>query len=112
MAALWGQDIDYGTDRWPANTGRKLTDEEMDCLTVPDYRSHWIYEDLLRQMEIIKGQWGIVQGELNLQGVLNTAFRLRGEDLFADRRRRRATRAMVCLLFPSKLAGEIKFPTC
>ena len=84
MAALFGQKIEYGEDRWPDNTGRKLDDREALALAVPEIRNHWIYEDLLRQIGVIEREWGAAEGELNLQGVLNTAFRLRGESLFID----------------------------
>ena len=85
-AALFGQDIRYGTAAWPDNTGRKLDDDEVLSLRVPDFTHHPLYDDLLKQMDIIRSEWGVVRGELNLQGVLNTAFRLRGEDIFADMR--------------------------
>src|SRR5689334_1617987 len=35
-------------------------------------------------MDLIERQWGAISGALNFQGVLNLAFRLRGEDLFTD----------------------------
>ncbi len=84
MAALFGQRVEYGADRWPDNKGRTLTDEETDALEVADILDHPFYLDLVRQMEIIKREWGVVEGELNLQGILNTAFRIRGQDVFAD----------------------------
>ena len=86
IAALFGQNIRYRADGWPDNIGKKLNDEEVLSISVPDFRNHRLYGDMLRQIEIIQNEWGVVEGELNLQGVLNTAFRLRGEDVFADMR--------------------------
>jgi hypothetical protein len=38
----------------------------------------------MRQMDLIEREWGLVWGYPNWQGVLNTAFNLRGVDLFVD----------------------------
>jgi hypothetical protein len=84
MAALFGQDIEYDAKTWPNNRGRPLTDSQADALVAPDFRKAPIFEDLMRQMDLIALEWGLVTGELNFQGVLNTAFRLRGEELFVD----------------------------
>ena len=35
-------------------------------------------------MDQIEHEWGIIEGELNFQSVMNTAFRLRGTNLFLD----------------------------
>jgi hypothetical protein len=43
-----------------------------------------VYNDLMRQMDVIEQDWQVVEGELNYQGILNTAFRLRGEKIFTD----------------------------
>jgi hypothetical protein len=53
-------------------------------LRVPDLENHPLVADLLRQIELLEREWGEVDGELDYQGVLNTAFRLRGEQLFVD----------------------------
>ena len=84
MGALFGLGIEYRADTWPDQRCRLLTDEEADALEVPAFRNAQVFEDLMRQMDTIAREWGQVTGELNFQGVLNTAFRLRGEELFAD----------------------------
>ncbi len=84
MAALFGQGIAHSRKAWPENIRRYLTDEEAEALQVPEVDSSPVMEDLRRQMDIIEREWGSVDGELNLQGVLNTAFRLRGESIFTD----------------------------
>lgn len=84
MAAFFGQDIRYFPNNWPANHGATLDDNAADNLEPPDFRSHPIYADLMRQMALIEREWGRVEGEINYQGVLNTAFRLRGEQIFID----------------------------
>jgi hypothetical protein len=84
MAALFGQDAVHSRDAWPENSRRYLSDEEAERLEVPDFRSGPVFADLMRQADILEREWGSVEGELNPQGVLNTAFRLRGESIFVD----------------------------
>jgi hypothetical protein len=84
MAALFGQDILYRRDAWPVNHGALLSAAEADALRVPDFRAHPLYLNLMEQMDLIEREWGPIEGELNYQGVLNTAFRLRGDAIFTD----------------------------
>lgn len=84
VAALFGQTIRHSRDAWPANEGVPLSDAEAEALRVPDFRSHPLYADLVEQMDVIEREWGAIEGDLNYQGVLNTAFRLRGEAIFMD----------------------------
>jgi len=83
-AALFGQEILYAAEGWPENRKTPLSDEAADRLRVPDLAGHPLVADLLRQIQLIEREWGAADGELNYQGVLNTAFRLRGEQLFVD----------------------------
>lgn len=83
-AALFGQAIEYGPDVWPLNHGQPLSDEQVDALQPPDVANHPLVVQLLEQMDVIERAWGVIEGELNHQGVLNTAFRLRGERIFMD----------------------------
>ena len=84
VAALFGQDIAYARDAWPENRRSLLDDAAADALQAPDFASGPLFADLMRQMDEIEREWGAVDGELNYQGVLNTAFRLRGEAIFMD----------------------------
>ncbi len=84
LAAFFGQEIMYDRHTWPVNAPAHLDDAAADRLEMPDFRSHPAYENLFRQMDEIARDWGFVEGELNFQGVLNTAFRLRGEQIFLD----------------------------
>lgn len=84
MGALFGLPVRYFADNWPANDGEPLSDEQADRLTVPEIERAPAFEDLLRQMDHIEHRWGAIRGELNFQGVLNIAFRLRGAAIFTD----------------------------
>jgi hypothetical protein len=83
-AAFFGQPILYNPKGWPINESRVLTESEVEELDVPDFRAHPAYENLMLQMDQIEKEWGVIEGELNFQSVMNTAFRLRGADLFLD----------------------------
>jgi hypothetical protein len=83
-AALFGQDILFSSEGWPENRKAPMSDQAASRLRVPDLAGHPVVADLLRQIEVCEREWGEVDGELNYQGVLNTAFRLRGEQLFVD----------------------------
>jgi hypothetical protein len=83
-AAFFGQSIVYDPGGWPVNTGQPLTDGETEELDVPEFRSHPAFENLMLQMDRIEGEWGAIEGELNFQSVMNTAFRLRGANLYLD----------------------------
>jgi hypothetical protein len=84
MASLFGQEIIFRKSDWPDNRGKHLTDEEAESLSVPDFPSHPVFKDIVRQIALIRKKWGRGEGVLNYQGVLNTAFRLRGQDVFLD----------------------------
>jgi hypothetical protein len=84
VAALFGQEILYSRDAWPENRRRLLSDKEADALEAPDLGGALLVEELMHQMDTIEREWGTIGGELNYQGVLNTAFRLRGEQIFTD----------------------------
>lgn len=83
-AAFFGQKILYDPGGWPVNEGRLLTDRETEELEVPDFRAHPSFENLMLQMDQIEREWGAIEGELNFQSVMNTAFRLRGTNLYLD----------------------------
>jgi hypothetical protein len=83
-AAFFGQQILYDPRGWPLNKGELLTDSEVEELEVPDFRSHPAFENLMLQMDQIEREWGVIEGELNFQSVMNTAFRLRGTHLYLD----------------------------
>ena len=84
MGGLFGQHIDFHSSNWPDNRGATLTDREADEFQKPLIAEQPIFEDLMRQMDIIESEWGRIEVDLNFQGVLNTAFRLRGQEIFID----------------------------
>jgi hypothetical protein len=84
VAAVYGQSILYFPDKWPAAHGVPLSDEEAVRLNPPDLNANPFFQGILEQMERIEKLTGTIRGFLNWQGVLNTAFRLRGQQIFID----------------------------
>ena len=81
---IFGRSLKYFPDRWPVPVGEALTDAEVDALVVPDIASNGFFQGLLGQVDEIQQLTGSARGYLNWQGVLNTAFRLRGQEIFID----------------------------
>lgn len=84
VPAVFGQSIRYFADKWPAPHGKPLSDGEADSLSPPDLENNEFFQGILNQLDRIEQLTGTVRGFLNWQGVLNTAFRLRGEKIFID----------------------------
>jgi len=75
----------YAPDRWPTlDSRRHLSVEHIERLTPEGPLNSPLVEELFAQMETIEREWGLVWGYPQWQGVLNTAFNLRGAELFTD----------------------------
>jgi len=84
MDLIFGRSLLYFPDRWPVPTGEPLTNEQVDSLSVPDIEKNEFLNRVLSQVDEIVELTGSAKGYLNWQGVLNTAFRLRGQEIFVD----------------------------
>jgi hypothetical protein len=85
VPGAFGMRLLYAPDRWPTLDYRdRLTLEQIEELEVDRVLQSPIVEDIFRQMDIIEKEWGMIFGYPNWQGVLNTAFNLRGEEIFID----------------------------
>jgi hypothetical protein len=81
----FGIPLIYGADRWPAlDPAYRLSVAQIERLDPKAVLMGPVVEDLLSQMEIIQQEFGPIHGYLNWQGVINTAFNLRGQDVFLD----------------------------
>jgi len=83
---VFGFTLLYEKDRWPEidKNKRKLSVKEVEKINVDNILENSFVEEIFKQMDIIRNQWGKIHGYLNWQGVLNNAFILRGEDIFTD----------------------------
>jgi hypothetical protein len=84
VAAIYGVPIVYAADNWPNCEHKYLSDEEVDRLQPPDLDDNAHFQRLMNQVGWIARTEGIVAGYVNWQGVLNNAYRLRGQPLFMD----------------------------
>ncbi|MEA2062377.1 MAG: uroporphyrinogen decarboxylase family protein [Gemmatimonadota bacterium] len=82
---LFGCSLIYAKDRWPCMDGEyKLSIEDVERLDIDTVLSNPFIDELFGQMDTIESEWGKIHGYLNWQGVLNTAFNLRGQDILMD----------------------------
>lgn len=85
VSGIYGVPIIYRRDDWPwAKPGIFLTDEEAEDLVPPDFDRNPFWQDFMGQVDWIEKNLGRVEGFMNWQGVLNNAFRLRGNKIFSD----------------------------
>ncbi len=84
IASILGTPVHFMENNWPANPPSKMSEDQAAELQVPNLDENPTFCDLMRQMDFIEGKWGKIEGVLNFQGVLNNAFRVRGQDIFVD----------------------------
>ncbi len=85
VARAFGMSLVYAPDRWPTlDPAGRLSVREIERLEADRVLESPAVEDLFLQMDIIEREWGVVFGYPNWQGVLNTAFHLRGPEIFMN----------------------------
>ena len=84
VATIYGIPIVYAEDNWPNCKRSYLSDEEISNLEPPDLERNPSFQELMTQVDWIASNEGRVEGFINFQGVLNNAYRLRGEKIFYD----------------------------
>jgi len=84
VAAMYGVPVVYAPDQWPSSVHQYLTDTQVAALQPPELDSNAFFHALMEQADYIAQENGRVEGYVNWQGVLNNAYRLRGEDVFVD----------------------------
>jgi len=84
VPALFQGSITYFPDKWPQPNAEHLTDTQADNLKVPDFDNNPLWNDIFSQIDKIQKLTGKARGFLNWQGVINIAFRLRGQQIFID----------------------------
>jgi hypothetical protein len=84
VAAVFDIPIVYAENNWPNCKHAYLSDQQVDALETPDLDTNPFFCELMSQVEWIAEHHGRIEGYINFQGVLNNAYRLRGQQLFAD----------------------------
>ncbi len=84
VAGIYGIPCAYQSDNWPWSEHQYISEEEADNLEPPDLDNNRLFAELIDQLDWIARENGRVEGYINWQGVLNNAYRLRGQSLFID----------------------------
>jgi hypothetical protein len=84
VAGFYGIPIVFAENKWPNCEHKYLSDDEVDNLEPPNLNSNPFFQELMSQVDWIAANEGRVDGFINWQGVLNNAYRLRGEKIFYD----------------------------
>ena len=84
VPALLGAEVRFSDGAPPYVVPANLGDDAVRALSVPDLTSTWPMREVLVQAEALRKEFGYVVGDLNTDGVLNSAMHLRGERLFLD----------------------------
>lgn len=84
VAAIFGLPIVYAANNWPNVEDRYLSLEEVAELEKPDLDTNPFFQGLIKQVDRIIEVEGCCKGFINWQGVINTAMRLRGQELLLD----------------------------
>jgi hypothetical protein len=84
MPALFGCEIRFEADAAPTPVPRDLGAEEALAITVPDIATTWPMSQLIADLDSLESQFGWACGDFDLDGVLNTALQIRGQQFFMD----------------------------
>ncbi len=84
IPALFGLEIRFSADAAPWPVPANLSREQVLALEAPDLESTWPMRELLADLEALEAEWGHALGDVDTDGLLNTALQLRGEQLFVD----------------------------
>jgi len=84
IPALLGVEVRFAADQAPWPVARSMSREQAMALTVPDFENMWPMKPLIADMDALEKEYGYLVGDLDLDGVLNTALQLRGEQFFVD----------------------------
>jgi uroporphyrinogen-III decarboxylase len=84
IPALLGARIRFAADAAPQPEPMHLAPEQIDVYEKPCWRNAWPMNRLIRDMDALEGEYGSIGGDLNTDGILNAAYHLCGQQLFAD----------------------------
>ncbi len=84
ISRIFGVGAEYYPDNWPAARHEYLMEAQIRTLEVPDLSSNPVFVQIMEQADLIERHFGRIEGYINWQGVLNNAFRIRGDQIFID----------------------------
>ncbi len=84
VSALLGCKIRFNDDGPPEVLPRAMSDDEVMALDVPDVTNTYPMNKLLPLMDELEAKYGYVEGDVDWNGLLNTALDLRGQNFMMD----------------------------
>ena len=84
VPALFGVEIRFEENQAPWPVPREMTSREILALRVPDLESTWPMSEWIADLNALEWEYGSVAGDFDLDGILNTALHLRGQQLYLD----------------------------
>jgi hypothetical protein len=84
LPAQFGVEIRFEANQapWPVPTA--WTRDQILTRRIPDFRTTWPLCEWIQDMDALEREFGSVVGDFDLDGILNTALHLRGEQLYLD----------------------------
>ncbi len=83
-SAVLGCEIKFSEDGPPQVIPANLTHEQVMNLRVPDLVNTAPMKQQVHMMDVLEGEFGYLEGDVNWGGVQNVALDLRGQQLFLD----------------------------
>jgi uroporphyrinogen-III decarboxylase len=84
IPALLGSRIRFEVNAAPQPEPMHLTAEQIEKFEMPDWQNQWPMKQIIADMDALETKYGYVVGDLNTDGLLNAAYHLYGQNLFAD----------------------------
>jgi uroporphyrinogen-III decarboxylase len=82
--ALLGVEVRFEENQAPCPVAANMDRDRAMALRVPDIENTWPINLLLADMDRLEREFGPPVGDFDLDGVLNTALQLRGQQFFVD----------------------------
>ena len=84
IPALLGSRIRFSKNEAPQPEPMHLTLEQIESFEKPDWQNLYPMQQLIADMDALQARFGYVVGDVNTDGLLNAAYHLYGQNLFAD----------------------------
>ena len=84
LPAAFGCRVGFSENGTPEVATLALTDEEMLSLRPPDFEKAPFVSELVALMDTLEREFGYIEGDVDWDGIQNTALYLRGNQLFLD----------------------------
>lgn len=86
LESVLGCELIFTSDNSPQVLSRNISDSEINEMEVPIFpnEDNYYFQKIKKIMDKMEEKFGYLKGDINLQGVQNIAFQVRGQELFID----------------------------